>query len=330
MKLSHTNLLATLLTTGALLAPPAAQAQVSIYVNIAPPPLLVYAQPEIPGDGYLWTPGYWRWSPRAGQYFWVPGTWVLVPTPGDLWTPGYWAFEPNGYRWHIGYWAPVVGFYGGLNYGHGYTGTGYQGGRWDGGVLRYNRAVSNVNTTIVHNVYNIELRHDDRGRHNSYTGGPDGSRARPTAAQRQLQAAPRTGPTADQLQHERSALGRPQQQAPNPRVAQGERPQAATPRPSTFTPSAARPVAHDAPAPRPVERQAPPARPPQAHPPDAPRQPPPQAPNQAPHPSAAQPPNQQQQARPEAKQRPANPAAQGEQHDNRNDNRNDNGQRKER
>ena len=257
MKLSHTILLATLLTTGALLAPPAAQAQVSIYVNIAPPPLLVYAQPEIPGDGYLWTPGYWRWSPRAGQYFWVPGTWVLVPTPGDLWTPGYWAFEPNGYRWHIGYWGPVVGFYGGLNYGHGYTGTGYQGGRWDGGVLRYNRAASNVNTTIIHNVYNIDVHHDDRSRRNSYSGGPDGSRARPTPVQRQLQAAPHAGPTADQLQHERAALTRPSQRAPNPRVDRGERPQAATPLPSTFTPPAARPVERDAQAPRPQ----PPARP---------------------------------------------------------------------
>ena len=39
-----------------------------------PPPLPEYAQPECPGDGYLWTPGYWSYSPQG--YFWVPGAWA--------------------------------------------------------------------------------------------------------------------------------------------------------------------------------------------------------------------------------------------------------------
>jgi len=29
------------------------------------------------------------------------------------------------------YWGPVVGFYGGINYGFGYFGRGYEGGRWE-------------------------------------------------------------------------------------------------------------------------------------------------------------------------------------------------------
>ena len=28
----------------------------------APPPLPEYSQPDCPGDGYLWTPGYWSYS----------------------------------------------------------------------------------------------------------------------------------------------------------------------------------------------------------------------------------------------------------------------------
>src|SRR5580658_8819971 len=28
----------------------------------APPPLSEYSQPECPGDGYLWTPGYWSYA----------------------------------------------------------------------------------------------------------------------------------------------------------------------------------------------------------------------------------------------------------------------------
>ncbi len=34
-----------------------------------PPPLPEYSQPPIPGDGYLWTPGYWSYAPQG--YFWV-------------------------------------------------------------------------------------------------------------------------------------------------------------------------------------------------------------------------------------------------------------------
>ena len=36
-------------------------------VNIAPPVLPVYVQPVCPGDGYLWTPGYWAWDGVGGE-----------------------------------------------------------------------------------------------------------------------------------------------------------------------------------------------------------------------------------------------------------------------
>ena len=60
---------------------------------------------------------------------------MLAPTPGYLWTPGYWAFGNSGYLWNQGYWGPSVGFYGGINYGYGYGGRGYDGGRWNGDVF---------------------------------------------------------------------------------------------------------------------------------------------------------------------------------------------------
>ena len=43
-----------------------AQIAVGISVDIAPPPLPVYDQPPIPGDGYIWTPGYWAWDDNTG------------------------------------------------------------------------------------------------------------------------------------------------------------------------------------------------------------------------------------------------------------------------
>jgi hypothetical protein len=101
-------------------------AQIGVSVSIAPPELPVYDQPICPGDGYIWTPGYWAWD---GEYYWVPGTWVLVPEVGYLWTPGYWGWGGNGFLFYDGYWGPTVGFYGGINYGFGYFGHGYEGGR---------------------------------------------------------------------------------------------------------------------------------------------------------------------------------------------------------
>jgi hypothetical protein len=71
-----------------------------------------------------------------------------------LWTPGYWGFVRGSYVFHPGYWGPRVGYYGGINYGFGYTGAGFVGGRWVGNSFVYNRAVSNVNTSVIHQTYN--------------------------------------------------------------------------------------------------------------------------------------------------------------------------------
>jgi hypothetical protein len=108
--------------------PSGSSAQIVVTVAIAPPELPVYDQPEIPGPGYIWTPGFWAYCPDG--YYWVPGTWVEPPTVGLLWTPGYWGWRHGLYVWHAGYWGPHVGYYGGINYGFGYVGSGYEGGYW--------------------------------------------------------------------------------------------------------------------------------------------------------------------------------------------------------
>src|SRR5580658_5945780 len=112
-----------------------------------PPELPDYSQPECPGDNYLWTPGYWAYS-DAG-YYWVPGAWVMAPYVGALWTPPWWGYADSSYIWHAGYWGPYVGFYGGIDYGFGYTGRGFYGGYWQNGLFNYNRAVLNVNARVV-------------------------------------------------------------------------------------------------------------------------------------------------------------------------------------
>lgn len=225
--------------TLALWAPCAVWSQVGLTITLAPPPLPEYAQPVAPGDGYLWSPGYWSWNASQGDYFWVPGTWVLAPGVGQLWTPGYWGYEDSGYIWHGGYWGTSVGYYGGINYGYGYTGSGYQGGRWSQGVFQYNRAASNVNARVVHAIYNTRVANPAGASHVSFQGGASGSHVQPTAAQRQVSPAGHAGPTAEQLAHEHAALAAPSQRAS---ISHGAPAVAATPRPSAFEGAGVEPV----------------------------------------------------------------------------------------
>jgi hypothetical protein len=186
------------------LVPASSFAGVFLSINIAPPILPVYSQPVCPGDGYLWTPGYWAYGPAG--YFWVPGTWVMAPRPGFLWTPGYWGFGGGLYAWHAGYWGPHVGFYGGVNYGFGYGGVGFFGGRWEGGHFAYNTAVMHVNTTIVHNTYidRTVIRNTTVVNRTSFNGA-GGINARPNGQEQAAMRESRLQPTSEQLSHENAA-----------------------------------------------------------------------------------------------------------------------------
>ena len=191
----------------ALLVLPAvsnAQVAVGISVHIGPPALPVYVQPVCPAPGYIWAPGYWAYGPDG--YFWVPGTWVMAPAVGLLWTPGYWGWGGGVYLWHAGYWGPHVGFYGGINYGFGYGGVGFVGGEWRGGVFNYNRSVTNVNVTVIHNTYNqTVINNNTTINRTSFNGGTGGTTARPTAAEQAAEHEHHVQPTSSQTQHEHIA-----------------------------------------------------------------------------------------------------------------------------
>jgi len=168
-----------------------------------PPPLLDYDQPQDSGDDYIWTPGYWAWSPDG--YYWVPGAWVEAPYEGALWTPGYWGYWNNSYGFYPGYWGQYIGYYGGINYGFGYTGYGYQGGYWGGGHFNYNRSVNNVNVTVVHNVYNRTVVVYTNDNHVSYNGGSGGLHVPARPAERVAMNQPHTRPMTAQVQNEHAA-----------------------------------------------------------------------------------------------------------------------------
>ena len=150
--LRHGLIAATMLAGPLVLAVPNiahAQLVVGLAITVAPPMLPVYEQPPMPAEGYVWTPGYWAYSSEG--YYWVPGTWVEPPEEGVYWTPPYWAWNNGTYAFNNGYWGPHVGYYGGINYGYGYGGDGYDGGRWNGRQFQYNRAANNFGSVHVTN-----------------------------------------------------------------------------------------------------------------------------------------------------------------------------------
>lgn len=223
---------AVLLAFVVLLISSASFGQFSVSVSFGPPALPVYEQPACPGDGYIWTPGYWAWSDDDDDYYWVPGTWVLAPEVGYLWTPPYWAWNDGRYVFYDGYWGPHIGFYGGINYGFGYFGEGYEGGRWDNGRFFYNRSVTNVNVTNIHNVYNTTVINNRTTVNRvSYNGGNGGISARPTQQQEAAMHERHISPPAPQVQHVQAARSNRELRAS---ANQGKPPVAATARPAAF------------------------------------------------------------------------------------------------
>jgi len=178
-------------------------AQVAVSITVAPPAIPVYEQPPCPTEGLLWTPGYWAYG--SAGYFWVPGVWLAPPRPGLLWTPGYWGFAGGAYGWRAGYWGPRVGYYGGINYGYGYGGVGFYGGRWEGGAFRYNTAVVRVGPGF-HGVYEDRtvIRNTTVINRASFNG-EGGIVARPTAEERTAMNEQHFQRTSEQMAHQRVA-----------------------------------------------------------------------------------------------------------------------------
>src|SRR5436189_261815 len=71
-------------------------------VTQAPPAVRVESQTVIPGPGYVWTPGYWRWT--GTDYVWVSGSWVMPPQPTAVWVRGQWVHRSGGWVWIAGHW----------------------------------------------------------------------------------------------------------------------------------------------------------------------------------------------------------------------------------
>jgi hypothetical protein len=128
-----------------------------------------------------------------------------------------------------------VGYYGGINYGFGYPGAGYLGGRWVGHVFLYNSAANNLNASMLHRAYDEPGVSPRSASRVSYNGGPGGTSSVPTAQER-LAAQSRLH-TVSQLIHLQPNAG------PAPVIGSGSEQKAPAPKPvvsRTPAPSAVR------------------------------------------------------------------------------------------
>jgi hypothetical protein len=215
-------------------------------------PNSIYEQPSPPEEDLVWTPGFWDWNRDARDYYWVPGTWSAAPIVGYLWTPGYWVARRGWFAWQAGYWGPHVGFYGGVNYGHGYFGRGYVGGSWRDGRMMYNSAVTNLDNFHSNHTYSEAVV--SSASRASYSGGSVQPNSAEIAAAREIHIPP----TSAQLRHIQLVGGNPALRAGSnnghPSYAATTRPgEILNPAPPQAQHAGTLSITHSAPAPRPAQ-----------------------------------------------------------------------------
>ena len=110
-RLTTLSVLAPVLLIGWLVAPPAlAQQEKVIVEEIIPiPPDEIEVIEEMPGEDYLWVPGYWERDP--GKWTWIKGRWEKPPHEKAHWRKGHWHWQHGKWHWTRGHWA-VTGEHG--------------------------------------------------------------------------------------------------------------------------------------------------------------------------------------------------------------------------
>ena len=93
-----------------------AAAQLSVYLDVAPPAPRYEVVPA-PRAGYVWQPGFWEW--RGDRHYWRKGYWVRE-RPGYYWHPSRW--ESDNGRWVMrpgGWYRERYAYYDGRGRGYG-------------------------------------------------------------------------------------------------------------------------------------------------------------------------------------------------------------------
>lgn len=83
-----------------------AWSQVSIYLGIAPPPVLMEAPPPPPAPAMMWIAGFW--APDGPRYRWIAGHYEQPPYPGAVWFGPRYERGDRGWGYHRGYWGRAM------------------------------------------------------------------------------------------------------------------------------------------------------------------------------------------------------------------------------
>ncbi|MET0291518.1 MAG: hypothetical protein ABW136_04075 [Steroidobacteraceae bacterium] len=100
MKLRHTAWAVLVVAAGAFSAAPAS-ADVRVGIRIAPPAERVVIAPA-PRAGYVWAPGYWRWTGR--HHVWIDGRHLKVRR-NQVWIADRWDHRGDDWVYVRGHWA---------------------------------------------------------------------------------------------------------------------------------------------------------------------------------------------------------------------------------
>lgn len=86
----------------AMAVPFVAHGQISVLINVPPPPIRYEVRPRPPAPEFVWTDGYWM--PVGRRYRWVAGRWERPPFPGAYWTHPHYDHFARGWDYHGGHW----------------------------------------------------------------------------------------------------------------------------------------------------------------------------------------------------------------------------------
>ena len=148
-------LFAALAVSSIGLVPVPAAAEVSVYLDVAPPAPRYEVVPA-PRAGYVWQPGFWEW--RGDRHYWRRGYWVRE-RPGYYWHPSRWEHRDGRWILERGRWDRQR---------YAYAGRGYGDRDRDGIPNRYDRDRDNDG---VPNRYDRDR--DNDGVPNRYDARPD-------------------------------------------------------------------------------------------------------------------------------------------------------------
>lgn len=76
----------------------------AVFIDMAPPPMLVEVIPPRPFVEAVWIGGYWDWRSR---WVWCPGRWAPPPRPGYAWRPPHYERRGGGVVFVSGFWQPT-------------------------------------------------------------------------------------------------------------------------------------------------------------------------------------------------------------------------------